>query len=249
MIRAYFIFIIIFLSINCYSTVDNQNYKDGEKLSYVIHYGFLRAGKATLSIDKLRRNGESLMHLRMQAKTVGLANSLFKIKDTYESYVDASNYLPVKAVRSIREGRYRKHNVVLFDRKKNIATSKLTGKHSVPENIQDILSAFYLARYKYFNDTMNIGDVISLETFFSDELFPLQIKFMGYETIKSKVGYVNCYKFIPVTQKGRSFKNTDGMTLWVSADINKYPVRAQFDLLMGSVRCDLVDYNGYVKRK
>lgn len=225
------------------------NYKDGEKLSYIIHYGFLRAGKATLSINKGKYKGKEVMHLKMQAKTVGFANTLYKIRDTYESFVDADNGLPVMAIRDIKEGHYRKNNVITFDREKNIATSKLTGKHSVPVNIQDILSAFYLARDKYFNDKMIVGDIISIQTFFSDELFPLQIRFLGYESIKSKVGHIRCYKFIPVTQKGRAFKNSDGMTLWVSADANKYPIRAQFDLMMGSVRCDLVDYNAYRKRK
>ena len=41
-----------------------------------------------------------------------MADAIFKIIDIYESYMDPETELPVKSIRNISEGRYRKYNVV-----------------------------------------------------------------------------------------------------------------------------------------
>jgi hypothetical protein len=51
----------------------------------------------------------------MTAKTTGVADVVFRVKDTYESYINPKTELPLKSIRDINEGRYKKYNVVLFD--------------------------------------------------------------------------------------------------------------------------------------
>lgn len=216
--------------------------KKGEQLKYVIHYGIIRGGKASLQIKSGRLNGEDIYHATLTGKTVGLFNSLYKVRDTYESFMSSKTLLPVKAIRDIREGNYKRYNEIYFDRANNELTSQKSGVHKVPDGIHDILSAFYFARAKHFNSDLKKGEVVKIQTYFSDELFLLQFRFMGYETINSKIGKIKCYKFIPIVETGRAFEDEDDMTIWVSADENKIPVRVQFDLFIGSLRCDLVNF-------
>jgi hypothetical protein len=68
---------------------------------------------------------------------------------------------------------------------------------------------------------------------------------MGYETVNSKIGDIRCYKFIPIVQTGRAFEDEDDMKIWISADANKVPVRVQFDLFIGSLRCDLINFSDF----
>lgn len=51
-------------------------------------------------------------------------------------------------------------------------------------------------------------------------------------------------KFHPQLLEGRVFKNKDDMTLWVSDDENKIPVRAQAEILVGSVKMDIKGFSG-----
>ena len=44
-------------------------------------------------------------------------------------------------------------------------------------------------------------------------------------------------------QQGRVFKDQEDMTIWVSDDQNKIPVRVQTDIMVGSIKMDLVDYS------
>ena len=181
-------------------------------------------------------------HLILSGRTTGLTNSLFGLKDTYESFVDKETLLPVKAIRSIKEGSYKRYNELVFDRENNKVFSKLSGEHDVVKGVHDILSAFYFARIKLFNSDLVKGQTLKIDTYFSDKPFLLQFKFMGYETINTKMGKIKCYKFIPLVETGGAFKNEDDMHIWISADKNKVPVRVQFDLFIGSLRCDLLNF-------
>jgi hypothetical protein len=93
-----------------------------------------------------------------------------------------------------------------------------------------------------FNDKLKQGEVIEIMTYFSNELYPLRIRFKGIETIKTKIGKVECYKFSPVTEVGRSFNGEEDMHVWISRDNNRIPVRIQFNLVVGSFTCDLQSY-------
>lgn len=217
----------------------------GEHLRYVIHYGIIRGGKASLKLNKEKLDGQDVFHVRLTGKTVGLFNSLYKVRDTYESFINPVDLLPFKAIRDINEGNYTRYNEVTFDRKNNKINSLRSGSKDVPAGIHDILSAFYFARANLFNSSLKEGEIIKIQTYFADEEFLLQFKFTGYETINSKIGEVNCFKFIPIVQTGRAFKEEDDMTIWISADSNRIPVRVQFDLFIGSLRCDLVNFSDF----
>ncbi len=53
-----------------------------------------------------------------------------------------------------------------------------------------------------------------------------------------------CMKFMPVVITGRVFKTKDDMTIWFSNDANLVPIRVRFEIFVGSVYCDLIEYKG-----
>ena len=77
-----------------------------------------------------------------------MVDALYKVLDIYESYIDPVTELPVKSIRNVREGRYRKYNVVMFDHNTRadsaILTSDLTGIHIAEKGIHDISIMFLL---------------------------------------------------------------------------------------------------------
>jgi hypothetical protein len=218
------------------------SYGHGETLNYSLNYGFVTGGVGILSVRDTVVNGQKVHHIVARGETVGVADALFRIRDRYESYINPTNSLPVKSVRSIREGRYSYYDEVTYHHDSLYVISKKKGMQPVPSKIQDILSAFYYARNYKFNENLKQGEIIEIMTYFSNELFPLRIKFKGIEIIKTKVGRVECYKFSPVTEVGRSFNGEEDMHVWISRDNNRIPVRIQFDLTVGSFTCDLQSY-------
>jgi len=241
--------VLVIFSFKKYENEQSDSpYKPGENFTYLIHYGFINGGKAFININNDLILDKRAYHVKIQAKTTGIADALYKVRDTYESYIDPLTDLPVKAIRNISEGRYKRYNEVLFDHESrtdsSLVYSQTSGLQVVPKNIHDILSGFYYMRKYYITDGISIGDIIHIKTYFTDELFPLSICYKGTETIRTKLGKVECYRFDPVTEVGRLFKTENDMSIWFSKDKNFIPVRIRFDIYVGSVKVDLIEFEG-----
>jgi hypothetical protein len=240
--------IILILS----SVVIGQNspYQAGEKVEYLIHYGLINSGIAKLELQKDTLEGKEVWHSEFLAYTTGLVDALYKVKDIYECYIDPGTQLPVKSIRNVSEGKYKRYNIVDFDHKSRkdsaILMSNLTGKHVTEQNIHDILSCFYYFRKEILqkNPVMKKGELITIMTWFTDELYPIRLRFVEMDEVKTKVGRIKCYRFNPVTESGRLFKDENGASFWFSDDQNFLPVKVRFDIFVGSFTCDLSSYEG-----
>lgn len=227
-----------------------QPYSPGEKVSYQIKYGLVGSGLATLEIKEAFYQGKLVWHAVGRGHTTGLADALYKVRDSYESYIDPENDLPVFSIRNIQEGRYRKYNEVGFDQTarsdSTMIFSDLSGSHTGPKGLLDLLSCFYWFRKYYLaaSDTLVPGDTFMMMTWFSDELYPIILKYKGKETIRIMSRKLECYRFNPVTEVGRVFKTEEDMTLWFTADENFLPVKIRFDIFVGAFHVDMTNYEG-----
>jgi hypothetical protein len=245
----YAIYILLFsILISSAGWSQPVSYKIGEKVFYSVQYGAINGGIASLEIDYDSLKGKQVWHSKITAKTTGIADAIFKILDIYESYIDPATELPMFSIRNIREGRYRKYNEVIFDHiarpDSAVLSSDLTGIHIAPKGIHDVVSCFYYFRNQILskNPDLAVDDVITIMTWFTDELYPIRLKYRGIEEIKTKFGKLKCYKFNPVTETGRLFETEEDATIWFSADKNFLPVRIRFDIFVGSFWVEIIKY-------
>lgn len=222
-------------------------FQAGEKLKYLMHYGIFDGATASMQLTEETLDGQTLLHAVAVGKTIGLADKIFAVNDVYESYFDPETNLPVKSIRKIAEGRYRNYNVVIFNHAYKYVMSLKSGKRAYPDSIKgnvfDVVSAFYFARKNTFKNVKK-GDLVSLQTFFDDDYWLLQVRCKGVETIKTPKGKIECLKFCPVVEPGRVFDSQEDVKIWISNDDNLIPVRVQMDLFIGSFKADLIEYSG-----
>jgi hypothetical protein len=227
-----------------------QPYRPGERVAYQIKYGLVGSGQATLEIKDGFYQGRPIWHAVVTGQTTGLADALYKVRDSYESYIDPETDLPVFSIRNIQEGRYRKYNEVGFDhasrKDSTLVFSDLTGKHTGPQGLLDIVSCFYWFRKYYLAeaDTLVPGQTFTMMTWFADELYPIVLRYKGTETLKTRHGKIRCYRFHPVTEVGRVFESEEDMAIWFTADENFLPVKIRFDIFVGSFHVDMTNYEG-----
>ena len=82
-----------------------------------------------------------------------------------------------------------------------------------------------------------------MNMFFSDELFPFRLRYMGKETIRTKFGKMSCLKICPVVEVGRMFKDQDDLTIWFTDDGNYLPILVKMDIrIVGAVILKLMKY-------
>jgi len=219
---------------------NNYAFRPGEKLTYRLHYGIINAGEAVLEVkpDVLTINGRQIYHIVGTGYTTGSTDWFFKVRDRYETYLDKDALLPWYFVRRVEEGGFKfsqDYSFNHFTKKVDIGNNQ---KYDIPGDVQDMVSAFYTARNMDLSRAKT-GDVMSMICFMDKELWPMKIKLIGRETIDTDLGEIRCLKFRPIVQRGRVFKQEEDMTVWISDDGNHLPVRAQADILVGSIKMDL----------
>jgi len=242
------LFILILLN-NYFALAQGSAYESGESFKFRISYGIVNAGIATLDLSTTTLNGKNVFHAKGRGYTTGITKQLFRVEDDYQSYFDITTNKPYRFVRKIDEGGYTKNQEGFFDQlNKNVLVKdyKNNSQNSFPtnDNIQDIVSSFYFLRNHPKINSLKNGESIEIDMFFDDEIYKFKLKFLGKEEIRTKFGKINAMKFRPYVQSGRVFKQQEGLTVWISDDDNKIPLKIQANLLVGSLKAELSEYNG-----
>jgi len=228
--------------------VKNEAFKCGEQLVYRIHYGFIDGGQASIKIEDslVPVLGKKAYHIVGIGVSTGVLNTVFKVNDRYETYIDAQALCPLMFIRRVDEGGFIIKQDMLFDQDYHMVNS--SGKKlKIPAYVQDMLSAFYYSRTFDYTDEKP-GKIDSVVTFVDNQVWSLKIKFVRRDTITSDVGKIACLVFEPMVQKGRIFKHNDDLQVWISDDKNHIPIRAQANILVGSIKLDIISWSGLANR-
>jgi len=212
-------------------------FKDNERLEYLAYYGFIKGGYAILTL----RESDTIFHATAIAYSIGIVDKIYRVYDVYESFFSKKDLLSIKAIRNISEGNYRYYEEAIFDRENNEVISSKAKRIKVKNNSIDVLCAFYYARNFYLKNAQP-GKIITINGYFDEKEYLFQIRCIGYETIETSLGKINCIVFSPVVERGRIFKTEDDVKIWISNDNNLIPIRLQINLIVGSLKCDLVKY-------
>lgn len=243
--------IILFLFITTVSFTPKKNdaFAVGEWFKFRVHYGLVNAGFATMEVREGTVNSKKVFHVVGRGYTAGMSRIFFKVDDLYESYIDKITGNPYQYVRNIDEGGYTKNQQGFFNQEENKILVK-DYKHktektlSIGKNTQDILSSFYYLRNYPNIDKIKPGEFVAIDMFFDDETTKFRLKFLGRENIRTKFGVVPTMIFRPLVQSGRVFKEEESLTIWISDDDNKLPIRIKASLAVGSLKADLEAFKG-----
>ena len=222
----------------------NFAFKNGEVVDFNVYYTvagiYVHAGKVKFTTSLTNFGGKPAYHV------VGIGNSIpsydwvYKVRDRYETYIDTSTMLPMKFVRNVDEGGYKINETVYFNHQKRYAVSD-KGTFTIPSCVQDVLSEVFLARNMDF-DKVKPGTQIPFDLFLDNKVYNVYVRYLGIETIKTRFGTFRTYKFRPLLLEGSIFKGGEQMTVWVTADKNRLPVRIESPIIVGSIKVDMMGY-------
>jgi hypothetical protein len=240
---------ILILATLSFDTYKSDAFDTGEYIKFRIHYGIVNAGYATLEVKDAVVNNKKVFHAVGKGYTTGVSKFFFKVEDLYESYFDRETGKPFRFVRKINEGGYTKNQEGFFSSKENSVLVKDYKRKSektivLESDPQDILSSFYYLRNHPSIDKLKAGESITIDMFFDDEITKFKLKYIGRQDITTKFGTIPTMVFKPLVQTGRVFKEKESVTLWISADDNKVPVRIKAELAVGSLKADIEEYKG-----
>lgn len=243
------ILLILFITAVGFKSQKEDAFTAGEWFRFRIHYEFVNAGYATMEVKDATVNNKNVFHVIGRGYTTGVSKFFFNVNDLYESYIDKETGNPYQFIRKINEGGYTKNQEGFFNQSENKILVK-DYKHStektvaIPRNTQDILSSFYYLRNYPNINKMKPGEFVAIDMFFDDTTTKFRLKFMGREDITTKFGIISTMIFRPLVKTGRVFKEEESLTVWISDDDNKLPIRIKANLLVGSIKADLEAFKG-----
>lgn len=222
----------------------NNAFTYGEELTYKVHYGWINAASVKIKVaDKPTMvNGRETFRISAFGKTFKSFDWAFRVRDHFVSYVDARSIAPLKYYKKVEEDNYRDEDLVYYDHE----NGKLKGSQEnmdMPAYVQDIISGSFYARTIDF-ESASIGQSFPINIYLDQEIYDLKFKYLGKEVIKTDLGKVECYKLRPQLVVDRVFKDEDDMTIWISADENKVPMRVQAAIYVGSVKVSITKAKG-----
>ena len=244
-----FLIFLLFPLLFSFDTQREDAFQTGEWFKFRVHYGLITAGYATLEVQDGVINNKKAYHVIGKGYSTGMSRFFFKVDDLYESYFDKVTGNPYKYIRKIDEGGYTKNQEGFF----NPASDRVLVKDFdnktektfvIPNNTQDIVSAFYYLRNYPTINKLKVGEYVSIDMFFDEETTKFKLKFIGREDLETKFGVIPTMIFRPLVQSGRVFKEKEALTVWISDDDNKIPIRIQASLTVGSIKADLDGFKG-----
>lgn len=226
-----------------FRTVENNAFKEGEKLTFNLNYGFVTAGVAVMEIPRIKRiSGREAYHVTFEVNSVPSFDMFYKVRDRYETYMDVEGLFPWRFEQHIREGGYTRDFSAFFDQRKGIAKTS-EGEYEIPIYVNDIVSAFYYARTFDYSD-MKENDLVNLQNFYKDRVYDLDVKYHGKETIEVPAGKFDCIIVEPLVKEGGLFKHEGNIIVWLTDDELKLPVKVRTKIIIGYVEAKLTDYEG-----
>jgi len=232
-----------------YRSVENDCFQVGEKLKFKVYYdsfitGKVNAGTATLEVKNTNRrfNKREVYHIVGIGKSNPAFDMFFKVRDRFESYIDKEALIPHLFIRRTKEGGYVMHDDVYFDHENGLAKSTRTTRKVAPD-IQDIISAAFYLRTFDFSDAEE-GQNYKVDFYLDDSAYVSVIQFVGRELVETQLGVFNCLAFRPMVATGEVFSNPYPMKLWVTDDENKLPVLGKSEVIVGSVKMELIKFSG-----
>ncbi len=245
---TYLILILILFSFPAaqkkeFRVLKNNAFDVGERLTYSVNYGPITAGIAEMYVQDLKKiSGRESYYVTFMVNSLSSYDPFYKVRDRYVTYIDKEGLFPWRFEQHIREGGYKRDFSAFFDQRRGVAKTS-EGTYEIPENVNDIVSALYLAR-TFDYTKMKRGDRINLQNFYKDKVYPLDVIYHGKETVEVEAGKFDCIILEPLVVEGGLFKAEGNIIVWLSDDELKIPIKVKTKIVIGAIDAELKSYEG-----
>ena len=206
-------------------------FKIGESLQYHAEFNRVRVGEAELKVSAIEEiNTIKSYHIIYVAKTKGLADRLFKIRDQIDIWIDKEGFFTHRLIKNINQGNYKNQIDVKFNYKKSIATTS-TKEVAIDFKARDSFSLFYYLR----TIPLKENEIMSFSSFEGKRIVDYKLQITGNEIIRTELGNFSCKVIRPYQEGKNLFKNQGDIQIWISDDQKRLPVKIQIKMKFGSM--------------
>jgi hypothetical protein len=216
----------------------------GEKLTFILKWGFIPAGEAVLEVLPPKKvNGENANHFVLTARSNSFVDPFYKVRDRIESFTDVGMTRSLHYIKKQREGSTDKDIVVTFDWDEKTARYSNYGELIDPIPLLpgtfDPLGALFYTRLAA---GANVDEVNRPVTDGKKNVIG-RARVVKREKINVPAGTFDTYKLEPVMKDvGGVFRKSKNAKLhvWITADSRRMLVKVKSKVIVGSFVGELV---------
>jgi hypothetical protein len=217
-----------------------------ERLHYAISWVGIPVGESTLtSLGVVEEGGVGpVYHFSSTATSNHVLRLLYPVRTRIDSIVDAERFLPIRYTMQGRQGFQTRHRELEFDQSNHTVKLTMDGQirnYPTVEAVQDPLSALY---YYRLTSTMQPGEVVRIPV--HDRKRPKEIVVTAgpVETVVTDAGTFRAARLKIKQEEEGLFLHEGDITVWITTDARRLPVRLEGRVAIGTVAAELQDYSG-----
>lgn len=251
------LFLILFAcSANGQCNYTNNTFQAGEFVSYKIFYnwGFIwiDAGTNNFKTEQSQYTDKNAFKITSIGRSHQKHDWFYKVRDTFEVFINPVNLAPYYFTRNTLEGDYRVKNeytyqypdFTIFSKTENNENGLKKDTVQVKKCTFDVLSIIYACRSIDFS-SKKINETVPLNTIVDGKIEELFIRYLGKEVIVNKdLRKFNCNVFSVKMVEGTIFSGGEDLTVWVTNDRNQIPVYVEAKILVGSIKAFVDEIEG-----
>ncbi|MEW6207303.1 MAG: DUF3108 domain-containing protein [Acidobacteriota bacterium] len=219
----------------------------GEQLNYEVSWeSFVVAGELTLEV-KERRSFDGIDGFRVSAtaESVGLVKLLgYRVKDVYESYIDAATLQPFRATKSAQHGKRLAQDRVTIDHRKRAAQLADGRTIEIPADTYDLVGLMCAVR----GMDLTVGQTRNFTLLEDGKLYPLQITVEAKEKIRNRSDKYDVVRITTKALSARGAKDPYKLRIYLTTDHRRLPVLITASPSWGEVRVELTSVAGINKK-
>ena len=223
------ILLLILSSFTLMANSQNDRFDSKVKYEYNVYLEVLnlKLGEASLSIkDSGTIDGINVYHLNFNVRTTKLGDSIYKIRNKIDVWVDQETLNVVKQNKNIRELRKKKSSETIIRNQRGITNGK---EFIVKENVFDPYSLILiLSEFDIPNGQSREFNIVD-----AGKSRVIEIKNLGTQTIKTRYGNKQGYTLSPVKNGQPVLKNKGDMEV-TYVSIDNTLVQAKILIKLGS---------------
>lgn len=226
-------------------------FKIGETIRWDLYYIGIRAASLTVNIKPfVQLNGRKAFHFNGVAETTSLMRYIYRVYDVIDSYVDFEYFTPLKMTLTMDESKQNVSMVLNYDHKKGKSyfwKKRIDDKRKATETrreddftpmAQDIFSALYYMR----THDIKVGDKIKFVVHDNGKNWTMTLAALKTEKVWTRLGDIDCILLNPTVERNGEKFTKGKMSLWVTNDARKVPVKFEAEVKIGSMKGYIKDY-------
>jgi hypothetical protein len=213
-------------------------FRVGETLTYDVSWSsFVTAGTAVATVKEKKPSFNSTAYyIVAEGRPTPLVSKLYSLYYKLDTLLDTYTLLPQRGTVYSEEGSRHRFRITRFDRAAKKAFfeyqtgTTVKADFAVSPVVQDALSAIYVLRAIPFQ----AGDRMTMPVCDNGTNYKVQIDVGAAERVRTPMGEVSAWKVRPTVFDPTNRQVGRHMTIWLSDDARRLPVRFQADLPVGS---------------